>query len=102
MALDREAAPDQPVGDLVSQAITLRPPGAGSGPYTERLADWLAYDVALVRLCERLGVSHGMLDGDAGPATRARAEALLVERMPSLSGSLGEAWTGEARTTGRR
>lgn len=88
MALDQEAPLHQPVGDLVSRALSLRPRDTNASS-AERVAGWLAYDVALVRLCEYLGVEHGMLDGDAGPSSRARAEVLLATRMPSLTEALG-------------
>ncbi len=89
MALEQEPVSDQPVGDLVSRALSLRPFRDGAAPSADRIAGWLAYDVALVRLCEHLGVDHGMLDGEAGPASRARAEILLAARMPSLTDALG-------------
>lgn len=89
MALAQDAPLEQPVGDLVSRAVSLRPSRDAGASSAERIADWLAYDVALVRLCEHLGVEHGMLDGDAGPASRARAEMLVTTRMPSLSEALG-------------
>ncbi len=89
LALAEDTPADQPVGDLVSRAVSLRPSREGNASSADRIADWLAYDVALVRLCERLGVEHGMLDGDAGPASRARAEHLVATQMPSLSEALG-------------
>lgn len=89
MALAHEPPADQPVGDLVSRALSLRPSREGAATSADLIAEWLAYDVALVRLCEHLGVDHGMLDGEAGPASRTRAETLLAARMPSLTDALG-------------
>jgi hypothetical protein len=88
MALAQDDRPDEPVGDLVSRALTLRSVATDGGSPAETLANWLAYDVVLVRLCERLGVEHGMLAHDAGPAARARAEAGVAETIPFFSRAL--------------
>lgn len=88
MALAQESPPAEPVDDLVSRVISLRP-ATDRGPSMDSVADWLSYDVALVRLCERLEVDHGMLDSDAGPASRARAESLVAERIPFFRDALG-------------
>lgn len=66
--------------------------GAGAGPAAgspsdlpapERLADQLAYDVALVRACERLGIRHGLTgDGPVAPE-RERVERALAEAWPA-------------------
>jgi hypothetical protein len=54
------------------------------------VAESLAYDAALVRLCNRLEVDHDLTgDGDARTA-RVRAEARLAERLPTLAAALGD------------
>lgn len=88
MALAQDDRSDEPVGDLVSRALSLRAAAAGGGASAEALAGWLAYDVVLVRLCERLGVEHGMLAHDAGPSARAAAEAGVEETIPFFSRAL--------------
>jgi hypothetical protein len=88
---------DRSVGALVSDALSCRAnltgarrsqPGRRSGPVAERVADTLAYDAALVRLCNRLELQHDLTgDGDARTA-RVRAETRLAERLPSLASAL--------------
>ncbi len=89
MALAQDEPFDGTVGELVSRALSLRPSSAGGQPYPDRIADWLAYDVALVRLCEKVDLEHGMLEPQAGPASRATAESLLASRIPFFSEALG-------------
>jgi hypothetical protein len=98
LALDGEPEDRRrPIGALVSEALIHRArlsdprrgaPGSHPGPAADRVADSLAYDVALVRLCERLQLEQDLTaDGDVRTA-RVRAEARLVERLPTLAAAL--------------
>lgn len=89
LVVANDALEDDPVESLVSQLIAARPHGRATDSAEDELADWLAYDAALVRLCDRLGVPHGMLGPDSGPATRSRAEELVAERVPAIGRTLG-------------
>ena len=89
MALTQDDPFEGTVGELVSRALARRPAPAGGGRSADRIADWLSYDVALVQLCERVDVDHGMLAPEAGPASRARAESLVAARIPFFSEALG-------------
>jgi hypothetical protein len=52
------------------------------GPSATRAAEWtadlIAHDVALVRLCQRLGVEQSLADPTASPSERERLLALLA------------------------
>ncbi|HET6809411.1 MAG TPA: hypothetical protein VFH50_00205 [Acidimicrobiales bacterium] len=89
--LGEESAPS--VSDLVRSVMVLRARlGAGAGPTVgaeaevpapQRLADQIAYDVALVRACERLGISHRLTgDGPVAPE-RERVERALADAWPA-------------------
>ena len=54
----------------------------------------LAYDAALVRLCNRLGVEHDLMGGWPGLEARQQAEARLAERLPALSAALADGQPG--------
>ena len=55
---------------------------AGELPAPERLADQLAYDLALIRACERLGIPQDLAgDGPVVPE-RQRVERALAEAWP--------------------
>jgi hypothetical protein len=85
------------VADLVADLGAKRKRlGTGYNAVT-RLADALAYDVALVRLCERLNVGVE-LPADAGSGTRRRLEALLLDRFPTICGVLDDEHTNDERT----
>jgi hypothetical protein len=73
------------VADLVSRAVTAQARLQAGHDSATRLANSLAYDVALVRLCDRLGVEHQLAGESAGPIARKEAELLLLEQMPSLA-----------------
>jgi hypothetical protein len=89
LALADDTSPGRSVSELVTRAVTSRGAAhAGYGPTATRIADALAYDVALVRLCERLGVPHGLTGEAAAPDARRRAELLVLEQMPALDGVL--------------
>lgn len=88
--------PGQPLGALVADLLTKRarlvpeggapgavPPVGSGGP--ERLAEVLDYDESLVRLCDRLGIRHTMLDPFAPPGARDAAEQALARRLPLLA-----------------
>lgn len=74
--------------------LTLSGTGQASGrpaQAADRVADSLAYDAALARLCDRLALEHELtIDGDVR-AARWRAEARLVGRLPTLAAALGVA-----------
>lgn len=91
LAVAQDGSCDGSIGELVSRALSLRPSEVDGAPSADRIADWLAYDVVLVRLCERLDVRHRMLDPDAGPASRAQAETLVAQRLPFFSRVLNNA-----------
>jgi hypothetical protein len=87
----------RPVTALISDALTYRAHLAGvrEGPAerpsraADRIADCLAYDAALVRLCDRLDIQQELTaDSDTGLA-RKRIEARLAERLPTLAAALG-------------
>ena len=52
-------------------------------PAPERLADQLAYDVALIRACERLGIPHGLTGGGPVAPERERLERALADTWPA-------------------
>lgn len=91
MAVAEDGTSPEPVGELVSRALSIRPTDPIGTPSADRIADWLAYDVILVRLCERLEVDHRMLDPDAGPSSRTRAECLVAQQLPFFSRALNTA-----------
>jgi hypothetical protein len=85
-----------PVAALVAEPVKCRArlthagggqPGRRSGP-ADRVADCLAYDAALVRLCDRLQLAQDLtVDGETHSARR-RVEARLAERLPTLAAAL--------------
>lgn len=52
-------------------------------PAPERLADQLAYDVALVRACERLGIPNRLTGDGAVAPERERVELALADTWPA-------------------
>jgi hypothetical protein len=96
---------DRPVGALVSDALSCRArltasrdggPAGRSGQALDRMADSLAYDAALVRLCLRLGMQHHLtVDGDV-TAARMVAEAGLAERLPAIAATLAGPGSGSS------
>ena len=79
---------EEPPGRLVAEALRCRTalarssePGRDAG---DRLADSLAYDAALVRLCRRLGIAESLTTGAGGPGARIIVETRLADRLPSL------------------
>jgi hypothetical protein len=89
---------DRSVAALISDALICRgqltfgrggAPAGRPGQAAERVADCLAYDAALVRLCRRLELDEDLTgDGETGAARR-QTEARLAERLPTLAAALG-------------
>ncbi len=88
IALDADEHKDSPLPDLISQALSCRVDLDCGGDAAGRLARALAYDVALVRLCERLGVPHDMTGPMAGPSARRHVERALAGSVPDFSAGL--------------
>jgi hypothetical protein len=89
MALEAESADGVSLPDLVSEVVALRPRTAGPRDPASRLADELAYDIALVHLCDRLRVEHALTGDRAGPIARRQSEIEIGRRLPTL-GRLNE------------
>ena len=95
--LSRSAGEGRAIGSLIADLLSRRarlvpPSGGGPGAISravdgcpERLAELLAYDESLVRLCDELGVKHRMLDPFAPAAARDAAEQALTRRLPLLA-----------------
>jgi hypothetical protein len=86
---------DRPVGSLVGEvlarrAVLLEAPREAGGRVgvAERIGDALAYDAALVHLCDRLGIEHELTGESAGPGPRRRAEQMLAGHLPSVAAAL--------------
>ena len=78
---------DVPTPELVAELSRHRDRLGGLGPdafaqklQPETVGLLLAYDVALVRLCEHAGVVHGLTDPFAPPDARDRLLARLAAR----------------------
>ncbi len=96
LALASDEPMERTLSDLVSQALVLRAAASTGGNSAARLGDALAYDMALVHLCDRLGIKHDLTGELAGPGARRRAERLVSERIPSLESVLvGRTETGD-------
>ena len=77
--------PSSPEGeDPVAELISRRGRLDEEGDAATRLARAIAYDLALIRLCEQLGVEHPMTGPMAGPVARRETERLLSQRVPKL------------------
>ena len=88
MALEADEHKDGSVPDLIDRALTCRVDLDCGGDAASRLARALAYDVALVRLCERVGVPHDMMGPMAGPSARRHVERALAGSVPDFSAGL--------------
>lgn len=67
--------------------------GSRPAPAPLRARATMNYDLALVRLCQRLGIEHRFFAGLSPDAARAGAEAALARRLPALSEDL-VGWPG--------
>ena len=88
LALVEDEASNQSVEALVSDAVALKEGLNAPADAQTRLAASLAYDVALARLCERLGVTHELTGEAAGAVARRRTERALASVLPTLEGAL--------------
>jgi hypothetical protein len=83
-ALAEDESADASLPELVSRLNRLRGSSDMRRDSASRLGDTLAYDVILVRLCDRLGIDHDLMGDHVGDGARRRAEQQLVAQMPSL------------------
>jgi hypothetical protein len=98
MTLDSAPGPDnRPVAELVSDLLLchariepVASPGRDRprGDAADRVGDALAFDAALVRLCDRLDIEHDLTDGSPAPDARTVAESRLAARLPSIAAAL--------------
>jgi hypothetical protein len=95
MALEAdEDSPGCSVDELVAlvvarrQSLCAKREGLDTPHGGVPLVNSLAYDMALVQLCQRLGVDQGLTDNAAGPTERRTAEQRLADRIPELAGVL--------------
>jgi hypothetical protein len=88
MALSDDNSDQRSLPELLAHAISLRPALRDAGDPTARVAAAVAYDVALIRICERVNVPHGLASERAGPEARYQAEVHLLDHLPSLGGLL--------------
>ncbi len=103
MALEsNDPGADQTIGECVTEAMAYRARLAGGAATAagrraaDRIGDELAYDAALVRLCQRLAIPHDFLADGPPEDTRRDAEARLTARLPSIAAFLdGSAIQGE-------
>lgn len=83
------SGPQHSLGELISDALARRETLARESDGATRLAAALAYDAALVRLCDQLGLEHDLTGASAGPEARGRAEARLATQLPELQAAAG-------------
>jgi hypothetical protein len=84
----RDDTGDEPVEELVAKLAEHRgrigrgegPPGGGPSNSPDRMASFVAHDVALVRLCERLSIEQMLTDPWASPLERDRLLSVLADR----------------------
>lgn len=88
LALVEDEPSDQSVETLVSEAVALKVRLTAPADSQTRLAAALAYDLALARLCDHLGVAHELTGEAAGPVGRRRTERALATVLPTLEGAL--------------
>lgn len=84
MAITAGEPPVSEDTDPVAAVLTGRSGLEADGDAATRLARCIAYDVALIRLCEKLGLDHPLTGPMAGPVARREAERLLASRVPKL------------------
>ena len=88
LALAEGGRPQRSVEELWADVAARRSALNRDRDAAARLASALAYDAALVRLCEALGVAHALTAGSDGAAARQRAENALAARVPDMVGAL--------------
>lgn len=82
------------VASGVARVLTKRAEFLGRGragvaaSSSDRIDAALAYDIALVRLCQQLGLSHHLLGSEPPEVARRRAERELASRLPALAADL--------------
>jgi len=96
---------DELLGRLRARRTALELSRDVGGTTEEGAAEWTAYvlahDVALVQLCERLGVEHALTDSRTAPGERNRLLAALGDRGLDLRGPAGESGpAGTAHSAG--
>lgn len=103
---DEPAGPDLSIAAQVARVMARRAAVAGdgsTGPFSsaDRVNALLAYDAALVRLCQQLGIDHHFFGPESPDVARRLTEKSVAARMPGLAAGLG--WSGhlEARSDGR-
>ena len=82
LALEMDQQAERPIGDLVAVAAEFRNHLGRAADAASRLGDSLAYDVVLIRLCERVGIAHEIGSEISGVHARQRAESALAEQLP--------------------
>lgn len=90
MALGEDDRADRPVAamplpELVGHLLACRSRLSAGGHAADRLARMLTYDVALVRLCDRVGVEHDLTGDLADPDGRRQVEERLAGKVPRLA-----------------
>jgi len=88
LALEVDQQAERPVGDLVAAAADFRNHLGRATDAASRLGDSLAYDVVLIRLCEKVGISHEIGGDISGIRARQRAENALVEQLPLFASAV--------------
>ena len=88
MALQADQSVDVTISELVTQALARRLDLDCGGDAASRLARVLAYDVTLIRLCERLGIEYDMTGETSGPVARRQVERALAGKLPDLGAGL--------------
>ncbi|MDA8045958.1 MAG: hypothetical protein M0Z30_12085 [Actinomycetota bacterium] len=81
---------EETLEDLVAAALSHRQTLNRTASSAIRIGDEIAYDMALIRLCRKLGLETGLTGGEPGPMARRRSEGMLAERLPAVRDSLYE------------
>jgi hypothetical protein len=90
MAQAADNRPPARLRALVSEVLACRGRLQAEADTAGKLGDALAYDVALARLCDRLGLDHELAGESAGPLARRQAEVLVADSVPTLRDSFAE------------
>jgi len=84
-AADRhDAAQAAPTASLAAAVLAAHARLGTSPRAVDRLSDQLAYDLALVEACHRLGIAEGLSSGEVTEQERARVRAELARAWPGL------------------